>query len=497
MMFTMRSTFAIGILMMLTTLSPQTATADDSALTLIGQVRPRTSAEIGGSNWSVGVETLDREYAVYEHLKPYLAPLGVKHARVQSGWARTETQPGVYDWQWLDAVIPDMTSRGVKPWVSLSYGNPIYTGGGTNQASSPLPTGAARDAWLRFVGAFVERYKGQVDEWEVWNEPAHQNISAADYAAFLAQTASAVRARQADGKILAFAHSGTNAAYTDQVLALMRDRNELHLVDQVTYHPYSLNPDAIYTGKDHTNSSVALLRQTIAKYSDRITIRQGENGAPSQRSIAALGNYDWTETSQAKWALRRLLGDLGRDIPSSYFALADLHYDAGINHKGLLHTNADKTVAGEKASYRAVQHLTSLFDDSLARIDGFAWQSNTSKSLSVFGYESAEGLQAVTIWQDGATPSSTNNKTLTTFTFAAGAFEDPVYVDLLDGRVFDIGAGRWSRSGSAFTFLDLPIYDSPIVLTDRSLVHLVPEPAHATLLGAGALLLLRRRAGRP
>lgn len=82
----------------------------------------------------------------------------------------------------------------------------------------------------------------------------------------------------------------------------------LDLIDEVTYHPYSYNPDDSY-------AAVEKLRQVVHAYSSRVRLRQGENGVPSERrKTKALSNHDWSELSQAKWALRRLLGDLGREI---------------------------------------------------------------------------------------------------------------------------------------------------------------------------------------
>ena len=44
----------------------------------IGQLRCRTSSEIKASNWSVGCECLDRDYAEWEAYRELLPMLGVK-----------------------------------------------------------------------------------------------------------------------------------------------------------------------------------------------------------------------------------------------------------------------------------------------------------------------------------------------------------------------------------------------------------------------------------
>ena len=450
-------------------LVPIAAVAQTSDWPRLGQVAPRHASEIGASNWSVGAETMDRDYTVYENWKEYLGPLGIKKARVQSGWAKTEKAPGVYDWSWLDEIVFDMAEQGVEPWLSISYGNPLYADGGGTRLGAAIPkTEEALQAWERYTRGLVARYKNVVDEWEVWNEPNGHNPPAL-YAELLVRTAEAVRGVQPEAKILAMALAGVDVAYADSVLGILEERGKLGLIDEVTYHPYRRNPDESY-------GEVEELQRVVNGYAPHITIRQGENGAPSERRrTKALRDYDWTETSQAKWALRRLLGDLGRGIPSSYFAMVDMKYPDEINRKGLLLINDDKTVARPKAAYHAVQHLAAIFDSTLRRLPDYAYEAGTDSSLSVFAYEKAgTGQQVVTVWFDGDVPSDANRPTSVDLTFAGGQFADPVYVDLREGTVLEIPDGRWSRDGSAYTFEGVPVYDAPILIADRSTIPLTP-----------------------
>jgi len=451
----------------------------------IGRIAPRHARDIRASSFSVGAETMDRDYTIYRHWRTYLGPLGVKKARIQSGWAKTEKRPGRYDWAWLDEIIPDMAAQGVEPWVCLCYGNPIYPGGGGTGLGGGLPSSPeALKAWDAYVAAFVDRYKKHVDEWEVWNEAnLRGKSSAGKYGDLLIRTAEVIRGRQPKAKILGMATPGVGTSFTKAVLDHLKAKGKLHLVDEVTYHPYSANPDKSY-------AAVAGLRKVVRSFSKTIGIRQGENGAPSKRgSFGALSGYDWTERSQAKWALRRLLGDRGRDIPSSYFAICDMAYRVTakgrdsdlrgapaetrlkINYKGLLAINSDRTVHHVKVGYRAVQHLTAVFDDTLKRIPQYEWQSEPKfQNVAVFAYAKPDGAQAVTIWLSGKNPADEFTPIPATFTFAAGRFADPVYVDLLSGKVHAIPATHWSREGTKHVFRDVPVHDSPILIADRSTI---------------------------
>ena len=436
----------------------------------IGRVKPRHAREIAASSWTVGAETMDRGYTVYRGWRQHLGPLGVKKARIQAGWSRTERERGVYDWAWLDEIVNDMVAQGVEPWVNLSYGNPLYAAGGGTTLFGAVPTSdEALEGWTRWVDAMVARYGHVVDEWEVWNEPNYR-IPPADYTRLLIRSAETVRARQPKAKILALAlGSGVDVAYADSVLRRVRAEGKLALIDELTFHRHQFNPE--------NYAPVDALRALGWSYAPHITIRQTESGAPSdRRQRYALNGYDWTEVTQAKWNLRRLLGDLGRDIPSSIFGIIDMRYPDDLNTKGLLAANPDGTVARAKEAYHAVQHLTSIFDHTLERIPSYAYTaSSTDTALAVFGYrKKGSDEQVVTVWRGGATPGNTNEKTPVDFIFAAGKFTDPVYVDLRTGEVYDILSSSWSRSGTHYRFTGIPVYDSPVLIADRSTIPVQP-----------------------
>ena len=92
----------------------------------IGDVPAFQSKDISTSRIGLGFEKLDR--AVFDPEKAYdkVAALGVKWIRIQSGWQRTETEKGVYHFEWLDSIVDNLLCRGLKPWVCLCYGNCLY-----------------------------------------------------------------------------------------------------------------------------------------------------------------------------------------------------------------------------------------------------------------------------------------------------------------------------------------------------------------------------------
>ena len=91
----------------------------------IGKVKTFSSSQVKFSRIGIGFEKLDRN--VFDPEKAYdkVAATGAKFVRIQSGWARTEKERGVYDFAWRDSVVDNLVRRGMVPWMCLCYGNGV------------------------------------------------------------------------------------------------------------------------------------------------------------------------------------------------------------------------------------------------------------------------------------------------------------------------------------------------------------------------------------
>jgi Beta-galactosidase len=463
-------------------------TGIDVALPYLGSVKSRSTAEINGSNWLLGCETLDRDFADWDAYKEYIAPLGIKQLRMQGGWAKTEKVKGQYDFAWLDHIINDAHARGFQPWLQTSYGNSIYSGGGGTNLSAGFPTSPeALTAYDRWVAAMVTRYKDKVIDWEVWNEPNFGDniINTPEMTAELnIRTAEIIKRIQPSARISGLALGHYNERWVKRFFAVLGAKRKFGLFHNMSYHDYVYNPDA-------NRLEVAMLRAELDKYAPGMPLRQGENGAPSGGGSGrgALWDYPWSELTQAKWNLRRMLGNLGQDIESSIFGLAEMAYTNGpinrLNFKGLLKSDMTKRISRPKTAYYAIQNLTAIFDDRLERImdlqelhtiaaagpKDHAFRHSTDRDLAFFGYRhKVTGKQAYTIWQRENIPVDANQLSLQEITLTNADFDAPVWIDLITGAVHEVPAAQWRREGVVSNFGGIPVYDSPIVLADKSLV---------------------------
>lgn len=440
---------------------------------VVGKVTPRSAREIAASPWSIGGETMDRNFTTYASWRPYLGPLGAKGLRLQAGWAKIERQPGVYDWAWLDTIVDDAIAQGVRPWLELSYGNTIYPGGGGIGLGDGFPASPqALAAWDRWAQALVRRYKDRVCEWEIWNEPDGNRKGEATAAAYVdlhLRTAAMIRAEQPQSRIWALGLANT-IKYAEDVLAGLHAKGRLDLVDAITIHGYPRNPD--------DTSNIDRLRAVIAQYGRPIEVRQGETGAPSRlQPNFALSKIPWTETSQAKWDLRRLLAHRAKDVPMNLFTISDMHYrnpdgtNLRMNYKGMLGTNPDQTISHVKPAYHAAQHVFTLFDGTIERLADYPCTASVAapRRLALTGYaQQGNRRQLVAYWLSDAPVEEENVATPIELALPRGRFTKPVLVDLRTGIVYQVPADRWQQSADRAEFRGLPVYDAPLVIAEAS-----------------------------
>jgi hypothetical protein len=191
-----------------------------------------------------------------------------------------------------------------------------------------------------------------------------------------------------------------------------------------------------------------------------------------------------------------MLGDLGHDIESSVFSIIDMAYTSGpirlLNVKGLLMSDSTKIVIRPKLAYYAVQNVASIFDHTLERIlnirqthnanliptnpDDIAITKSTDLGFAVYGYRHKETkLNVYTLWKNESIPDNSSKKQKVNFTFTNAYFEQPVVVDIITGEVFEIPAENWKKDGPKYSFKDIPVYDGPILIADKSLI-LIQKP---------------------
>ena len=469
-----------------------------------GKLPQKTSLDIPFSKIGIGFEKLDR--AVFDPEKAYdkVARIGIKKIRLQSGWQRTEKEKGVYDFAWLDDIVDNLTRRGMEPWLCLCYGNPLYTPLAEVVFGAvgcpPINTEEAMNAWINYVKAVAEHYRGRVSFYEIWNEPdcpySWKHVDgeekdmlrdAREYGAFSEATANAVKAVDPDARV------GINIAHLHDLSFL---NNALavgdlpHAIDSVTYHNYSTNDQ-------RRVEFIQAIRRLLDMYNPALTLVQGESGAQSRSDgHGAMHHYAWNPEKQTKLLLRILLQDLYCDVEfTSYFSTMDMiealhgrvdnkasYLDFG--YFGVISATFDEDGRAtgnytEKPSYYALSALCSLFEGDIKPAPHLVYSREVMTSRRMAGkdcndetirilpFTLADGRSALTYWN--ATPILTTTYEGTT-TIAIHV-TDPAsieLIDLRDGTVYKLPEQMIADLGSGFVrLLNLPITDCPVALVYR------------------------------
>lgn len=116
-------------------------------------------------------------------------------------WARLQPAPNVWDWSRLDALVEQAGSR----QTMLVLGHPAAwaaKGGSDGLQAEWMPAGSNRpprtdSLWANYVVAVAQRYKGRIDQYQIWNEPVDKRFYTGTYAelAYLTKRARSLIAR--------------------------------------------------------------------------------------------------------------------------------------------------------------------------------------------------------------------------------------------------------------------------------------------------------------
>ena len=471
----------------------------ESDLEYIGDLPFRTSKEVESSPLGVGFEVLDHRTAYdFQKALPFARNTGVKWSRIQSGWQRAEKEVGKYDFAWLDEIVDGLLDAGITPWMSLSFGNPLYMDGAKpipphdNYFYSPTRFGEKGiNGWINYCKAMTEHFKDRITYWEIWNEPnagfmrQPQDITRMiletpdTYAELVAISEKAIHSIQPEAKIIGGSVSGGRYYSLQYISGLFRCGIAEH-IDIFSYHPYGAIPELCYP------EIIEKIRELIAQSGKKISLWQGENGRPSDTRLTKRG-WKTTEGSQARYLTRRYLTDLRLGLEmSSYFQMCDLgnNYapNGNVHSQGVIDAR-DPENYHPKLSYRAMQSMAYLFDSRTVKMNsGFDvfpmpdWNATTLPleaayavscsfrrgNIPIFAYYHPSHIDAD--WQVKSVVASTwlpeNFK-----------FTKPILIDPITARIYRVVRKKdWEseKDGIISEMPRLPLLDYPLFVTDAT-----------------------------
>lgn len=475
----------------------------------VGKIIPKNSSEIISSPFGIQAGTLE------DSLVARAADIGVKWTRLGASWNSIEKEKGVYSWDETDKAFEVALKNGITPFVTIGHGNELYSKLTTYddpklaeiygyRPEPPIKDPVAMEAFLNFTKATVERYKDQIDHWEVWNEPNHRNYwgSAPDgneYGELLFQTARIIKEVDPGSKVIGGSMAGIDPEFTAGFLSAGNDT----LIDIISYHNYGAVPEErVYRAIE--------LWEVIDKYNPEIELWQGECGYPSHSSTRDFrGRAPWGLQIQAKWLLRQSFVDIYfcKATLSNYFKLVHTSGKGekkertnlrpideifgyperggsrvrtwGVNEKCLL-TNPD---FDEKPGFYAYQNLCALwkpdykpnpveYDIEIADEGLFCGISEDDAFPSVplvATFTDDDGNNLVAWWLPWNMQEYLPGLAKINISLAGIDFVEPVLLDPLSGEVYEL---EIKKTDKGCLMEEIILADYPLIVVEKSTINL-------------------------
>jgi large repetitive protein len=210
-------------------------------------------------------------------------------------WYSVEWNRGQLNWKYFDTVVSLARARGLRVIATL-WGTPSWAAS-DGVFSYGVPNTAA---WESFVAATAARYRGQVDVWEIWNEPDARFFwrgSPAQYAQLLASAYTRIKAADPNASVAlgGLAQGGSNlvADFLQQILG-----NPSHpagrYFDYHNIHTNFRSPGAIAT--QIANNAAILNRYGVSK-----KIIATEASYTSESAYQTVPGYGGGQDGQARY----------------------------------------------------------------------------------------------------------------------------------------------------------------------------------------------------
>ena len=458
----------------------------------IGQIKPKKSVEVKKSRIGIGFEKLDRDSFDPENAYPFVAELGVKYARLQSGWQKTEQQKGVYNFEWLDKIVDNLIKIGVEPWLCLCYGNKLYTPMAEKIFGAvgcpPIATETERNAWAAYVKATVQHFKGRIHFFEIWNEPDGQwcwktGPNAEDLAKFIIDTAKVCKETDPSCEVIGFATCMLEGDFVNK----LAEKGVCNYIDAISYHAY-WHEDADFIAAYNLYDGIRKM------YNPSLKLIQGETGTQSRPDgCGARRGGAWTELKQAKYMLRHLIIDLALDnYFTSYFScidmaealngvVGDVSSVSDFGYFGVVGAEFDENARAtgnyfKKLSFTSLQTLCSIMSEDYKRynLTVEAFETPSQRMLrKCFNFDNAtkyafrreDGSVALFYWNPKNILTETYDGE-TSFKISAEYVKGDVeLIDMLDGSIYKLDKTRHYIEDGYYVFNNVPITDSPLILT--------------------------------
>jgi len=167
---------------------------------------------------------------------PLLNELGAEWILQTFYWSGIEKEPGNFDFSWYDFYVNTAKENNKKVIAVLAYATPWLDDGRNNRYISKNNI----HHFLNYVEVTVERYKGKVDAWQIWNEPNWIFWRGPNKDFFELSRLAALKIRETDPD--AFIIGGGFQSSPNVFIRQMFRAGAFENLDAISFHPYGFTP---------------------------------------------------------------------------------------------------------------------------------------------------------------------------------------------------------------------------------------------------------------
>ena len=254
-------------------------------------------------------------------------------AKIQTRWQDVEPEQGNYNWVQLDNAMDAACKNGMRVMMSV-VAAPGWT------LATPLDPAMGEappddiNTYAQFLGLLIDRYPGQVQAIEVWNEANLERewnvatgVNPADFAAFVQTSAAAVKAKDPSIFVISGAPAPTGANCFDVFCNGSGSRR-------------IVMDDAAFLAQFLAAGGASANVDCIGVHSNGTNLPPTSDGAnpPSSAGYTFMGpwnspHYSWAMQSQVE-TYAKILDQAGSDLPQcmtefGYASPIDGKYPAG------------------------------------------------------------------------------------------------------------------------------------------------------------------------
>ena len=430
---------------------------------------------------------------------------GLKWARI----GQYEDTSDITGWDWieqkrgefkalpeLDDYVDSLVDNGIRIQLQLLYGNPMYTSPAGRLPDSITPTPASvhnRDmnlysvfwppktpdqiaAFVRYTKWMVNRFRGRIHYYSLWNEPDitywNPDPDAAEYGRLLGAFVKAVHETDPDAKVVYGGQATLSPDWTRAALDACQCASGLDVFNYHTYPGgYSQNtpPESMDYGAFGPLTPMAL-RAAVRSYPGiRPDIQFWDDEFNALPDLPR-GN---DETVQAKYVTRGMLYNWANGVTTWIWELINDTSSSEGDNFGIIHGMMFKpTDFTPRLVCADIQNLDALFSDTecdnsiaISSPDFAGIQTDSGATVLAYGFRSRKGKAVVGYWL--ATHSWPHNAYVTkyvTLTLKNTGIEHPVLVRVHTGEIKPL---EW-KVGTRDTLEKVPLLDSVQAIVDAS-----------------------------